>query len=71
MSEHLETASAARLLGIASETVRDWANRGLLPCEKTDTGRRIFKRSDLERVRQEREAKRNHLSEAAEGEMEA
>lgn len=41
-------AEAARLLGVHPATVRSWADRGLLPSQRTAGGHRRFRRSDLE-----------------------
>lgn len=38
---------AAKLLGVHPATVRNWADRGLLPSQKTPGGHRRFRRSDL------------------------
>lgn len=47
------SGEAARLLGVASETVRLWADSGKVPCQRI--GRvRVFRRVDLERVARER-----------------
>ena len=46
--------SAARRLGISENTVRKWADRGTLPCLKTEWGSRFILREDLERVARER-----------------
>ncbi|MBX3064900.1 MAG: helix-turn-helix domain-containing protein [Anaerolineae bacterium] len=41
-------AEAARILGVHPATVRSWADRGLLPSQRTPGGHRRFRRSDLE-----------------------
>lgn len=49
MSEDLLTPSAAaRLLGKSEGSVRAYATTGKLPAITTTTGRRLFRRSDLE-----------------------
>lgn len=56
MAEVLTVSEAARELDVAAETVRDWADRGKLPAQRTSGGVRIFQRADVERVRTERKA---------------
>lgn len=46
----LTTADAARLLAVSTRWVRWLARQGELPCELTESGQRIFKRSDVRRV---------------------
>ena len=38
---------AAKLLGVHPATIRNWADRGLLPSQKTPGGHRRFRRADL------------------------
>jgi DNA-binding transcriptional MerR regulator len=47
---------AARLAGCAAETIRDNERRGLIKAMKTETGVRIFMRSEIERFKAAREA---------------
>lgn len=54
-AQYLMTSAAARLLGIAKETVLLWERNGKLPAIRTDNGRRLFWRSDVERLAKERE----------------
>jgi len=54
MSTQIETTAAARILGISSEMVRTLANQGLLPSTRTESGRRLFLRDDVERLAAER-----------------
>lgn len=44
----LTVAEAARILQLTPDGVRHLANAGKLPCQTTQTGRRIFRRSDVE-----------------------
>jgi excisionase family DNA binding protein len=53
-NEFLMTSSAARALGVSKETVLLWERQGKLPALKTDNGRRLFRRSDVDRLRQQR-----------------
>jgi excisionase family DNA binding protein len=57
--DFLMTSDAARELGVARETVLLWERTGRLPAIRTQNGRRLFRRSDVERVKREREAKVN------------
>lgn len=50
---------AGRILGITPEAVRALDNRGHLLALKTLSGRRLFRRSDVERLALERAAKMN------------
>ena len=48
-SRMLTTTEVAHLLHVHSNTVRHWANKGLLPVSRLGTrGDRRFKREDLE-----------------------
>jgi excisionase family DNA binding protein len=56
-NEQLLTVSrAARLLEVASETVRAMADTGRLPAVRTTSGVRLFNRHDVEALAAEREA---------------
>jgi excisionase family DNA binding protein len=46
----LTTTDAARLIGVSSETIRVWEGVGKLPAMRTQSGTRLFKRDDVERV---------------------
>ena len=50
------TSGAAREIGVAKETILLWERKGKLPALRTDNGRRLFKRSDVERIRRARDA---------------
>lgn len=43
----LTTEQAAELIGCSSGALRMRANRGLVNCTKSDTGRLLFKKSEL------------------------
>jgi DNA-binding transcriptional MerR regulator len=49
----LTTTDAARMIGVASETVRQWENIGKLQAFRTASGVRLFARADVERVARE------------------
>jgi excisionase family DNA binding protein len=46
----LTTDDAAKLLAVSTRWVRWLARHGELPCELTESGQRIFKRSEVRRV---------------------
>ena len=43
----LTTSQAAKMLGCTTAALRMRANRGLVNCTKSDTGRLLFKKSEL------------------------
>ena len=43
-------AGAARIAEVSEETIRAWANSGLLQVERTESGVRLFEREDVERA---------------------
>ncbi len=57
MDRLLTPADAARVLGVVPATVRQMAISGKLPpAVMTESGMRLFRRSDVERLAAEREA---------------
>lgn len=50
---HLTTVEASDLAGVASSTLKRWADQGLLPCVRTAGGHRRFERFALERFLRE------------------
>jgi DNA-binding transcriptional MerR regulator len=50
------TSDAARILGVSSATVRNYAIKGLLATSLTPRGVRLFDRASVERLAREREA---------------
>ncbi|MDX1436854.1 MAG: helix-turn-helix domain-containing protein [Anaerolineales bacterium] len=46
--EWLSLSGAADLLGVHQSTVRNWANKGIIPVHKTRGGHRRFRRSEIE-----------------------
>lgn len=56
--EFLTTSRAAHLLQVAEMTVRAMADRGELPCLRTSTGARLFRREDVERLARELQRQR-------------
>lgn len=55
MSEFLTTNSVAKTLGLSPETVLYHVKLGRLPAIRTESGLRIFQRSDVEAFRKKRE----------------
>lgn len=54
--DNLTVSDAAVFLGISVDYLRRLSDAGRVPCERTPEGWRSFRRSDLERVRRQREA---------------
>lgn len=48
------TKTAARILDMCEKSVRDMADRGALPAERTESGTRLFRREDVERLAADR-----------------
>lgn len=46
-SEWVSLGEAARIIGVHPATIRNWAERGDLPCWRTPGGHRRFRRADL------------------------
>lgn len=53
MDELLTTSDAARLLLRSVDRVRDYERTGKLPAQRTRSGQRLFKMSDVERLAKE------------------
>jgi excisionase family DNA binding protein len=50
LSEYAKTAEAARILGVAPNTLRAWAEAGKIPVRRNPANRyRLFLRRDLDR----------------------
>ena len=47
-SEWVSLGEAAEIIGVHPATIRNWAERGELPCRRTPGGHRRFRRADLE-----------------------
>ena len=50
MEELLTTRDAAKLLDRSVERVRDYEREGKLPAQRTRSGQRLFKASDVDRL---------------------
>ena len=50
LTDYVQTAEAAEILGVAQNTLRKWAARGDIPMHRNPAnGYRLFKRSDLDK----------------------
>ena len=50
LSEYVQIAEAARILGVSQDTLRAWAEAGKIPLRRNPAnGYRLFRRQDLER----------------------
>ena len=50
LSDYVQTAEAAEILGVAQNTLRKWAGSGAIPMHRNPAnGYRLFKRDDLEK----------------------
>jgi excisionase family DNA binding protein len=56
MADVLTVSEVARELGIAEQTVRQLADRGALPAQRTGSGQRIFQRADITKAKERRAA---------------
>jgi excisionase family DNA binding protein len=52
--ELLTPSEAAHILSLSSDTVRLLSDKGALPTLRTMSGRRLFRRVDVERLAEER-----------------
>lgn len=52
--ELLTPSDAALVLRVSADTVRNLSDKGVLPARRTMTGRRLFRREDVERLAAER-----------------
>ncbi len=64
MDDLLTVGDAARVLDLTSRSVQDLENRGRLPAIRTARGLRLFKRSDVDQLAEERAAKRRRRESA-------
>jgi excisionase family DNA binding protein len=54
LTEYVKVAEAARMLGVAQNTLRSWAEAGKIPMYRNPAnGYRLFRREDLEKFLQE------------------
>jgi predicted site-specific integrase-resolvase len=49
-SEYLSVTGAARILNKSENTIRLWERQGKIAALKTETGKRIFRRIEIERI---------------------
>jgi excisionase family DNA binding protein len=62
--ELLTPSEAAHILSLSSDTVRLLSDKGILPTLRTMSGRRLFRRVDVERLAEERLRKGQHSERA-------
>lgn len=55
----ITVSQVARLLNKSERTIRAQATRGELPCERTESGWRLFDRDVITRIAEERKARRD------------
>ena len=54
LSEYVQVAEAASILGVSHNTLRTWAEDGRIPMHRNPAnGYRLFRRSDLEKFLRE------------------
>lgn len=46
----LKTGQVADMLGVSTSTIREWVEKGYLPCIKTPTRHRLFREEDVEEL---------------------
>ena len=50
LTDYVQTAEAAEILGVSQNTLRKWAERGEIPMHRNPAnGYRLFKTSDLDK----------------------
>ena len=62
MGDYYTTSEVAELLNVAPTTVTNWANQGLIECERKQFGKvawRVFKRDYIDQYVREKEAGRS------------
>ena len=48
LTDYVKTAEAAKILGVAQNTLRKWAEAGMIPMHRNPAnGYRLFRQSDL------------------------
>ena len=53
-SDFLTTTDAARIAGVAANTIRLWERLGKIPAQRTASGVRLFRLEDVQRVAAQR-----------------
>jgi len=54
--EFLTPSRVARMLDKSEGCVRGYATRGMIPCTRTSTGLRLFRRADIEKFIEQQRA---------------
>ncbi|MGQ0507859.1 MAG: helix-turn-helix domain-containing protein [Myxococcaceae bacterium] len=65
--ELLTPSEAAHVLNLSSDTVRLMSDKGLLKTVRTMSGRRLFRRDDVERLAAERRQHAQHSRQTGRG----
>lgn len=47
MKAMMKTGEVARLFGVTNQTIRNWVETGVLRCERTSDGTRLFRMEDI------------------------
>jgi excisionase family DNA binding protein len=63
MARWMTPAEVARRAGVTPAAVRRWADSGILPFERTETGRRLFDVDDVETFLRDRESRKRGAKE--------
>jgi len=58
MKKFLQTKDAAKLLDLSADMIRKMERTGAIKAHRTEGNNRVFDRSEVERVKAEREKKR-------------
>lgn len=53
--------SASHVVGVSTQTLKQWADKGLIRVVRDDAGRRLLLREDVERIARERAARSQQL----------
>ncbi len=65
MSTLMTVGETARRLQKCSETIRAWERRGWLPAVRTESGMRLFRREDVDRMVDELAGRERERAETA------
>ena len=50
MGDILKLGEVAHWVGVSPSTVRNWVDRGFLPCHRTPAGHRLFYKRDVKKL---------------------
>lgn len=63
--EQIGLKDAAEMLGVHQNTLRNWADKGLIAHIRLPSGHRRFERAEIDRLREEMEFERGETKKAA------